>query len=207
MNALERKLYRIYLIEDMMDGKNYVGYTSCKYFKQRIQVTKHEAFKKKPNGEWLYSTPIYEAYRRNGDHFRWTILYEGVMNRIEAGEIEDYYIKLYNTLYPHGYNCEEGGDNGKRVEAYRDSLNYERNSKAMKKWWSGMSDEEREQHINKLRKGHRKMSPEAKAKRGRKISEALKKLNADPDRYNKRVKKFRQTMAKKREALEQSESK
>jgi GIY-YIG catalytic domain len=152
-NKLAPRFYIVYQIENKANGKLYVGITSSPY-STRKAVTKHEAFKKHPDGRWRYFTPIYEAYRKDGKHFEWSVLEEIYATRAEAGIREDYWITKLNTMYPKGMNCERGGDNGKRV--------YENTTRSREIDRAGIT-----------KRSWEKMTPEQRAARNRRISKGL----------------------------------
>lgn len=88
----------IYLITDTTNGKQYVG--QHHYDKEELDSNYHGSghiikmiYKKRP--ETLREEYIKTCYYQT-----------------ELDEWEQYYIEFYNTLYPNGYNLQEGGNGG-----------------------------------------------------------------------------------------------
>ena len=96
--------YTIYIRTNVINGKQYVGQTSD---------IKRRDYK-------FYNTNIYYANEyltedRNKyglDNFKTDIL-EETNTREKAWELEEKYIKEYNTKYPNGYNITDGGSGKK----------------------------------------------------------------------------------------------
>ena len=130
----------IYLIIDLTNWKKYVG--QHHYHLEKLDSNYHgsghiikQIYKKRP--ETLKEVYLKTCYTQE-----------------ELDEWEQYYIKFYDTLYPNGYNLEEGGRGGVPSEDARRKM-----SKAKK--GKRHSDE----HRKKL----------SKAAKGKHISEETKK--------------------------------
>lgn len=91
----------VYRILNKLDGKEYVGQT-VKRFNQRY-----------PGGKWwLYSSNdhLKAAANKHGvDNFEVTILRDDIDDLQELDAVEREYIRSHNTIYPHGYNHQDGG--------------------------------------------------------------------------------------------------
>ena len=95
----------IYLIIDLTNWKKYVG--QHHYHLEKLDSNYHgsgyiirQIYKKRP--ETLKEVYLKTCYTQE-----------------ELDEWEQYYIKFYNTLYPNGYNLEEGGRGGLPSEETR----------------------------------------------------------------------------------------
>jgi group I intron endonuclease len=87
----------IYLIENTLNQKKYVGQT-----KQRLSQRVYQHFQQAKKG---VETPLYHALRKySRDTFKIVTLEETDL----LDEREQHYIELYNT-YKEGYNCDKGG--------------------------------------------------------------------------------------------------
>ena len=53
---------------------------------------------------------FHEELRKNQLIAEWKILHTNIKTAEEAMKLESYYIKLYNTKYPNGYNMTDGGE-------------------------------------------------------------------------------------------------
>ena len=92
----------IYRIVNKTDGKTYVGQTTEKYVETRWK----DHFKSTSNCVYLYNALT--KYGR--DAFDFVVIKEDLDENL--GELEDYYIKLYNCKVPNGYNLRDGGIGG-----------------------------------------------------------------------------------------------
>lgn len=91
----------IYKITNLISGKTYVGQSKDPV--RRWKEHKWDAF----NPNCKENSAIHDAFLKYGiENFEFTIIgwYENY------NEMERYYIKTLNTLYPNGYNLTEGGD-------------------------------------------------------------------------------------------------
>lgn len=93
--------YTIYLRTNLVNGKQYVGQTNN--FKRR----EYNWY----NTNWSYAGKlINNARKKYGvDNFKTSIL-DVVKTQDESNEMETYYIKLFNTKTPNGYNLTDGGE-------------------------------------------------------------------------------------------------
>lgn len=96
----------IYKIVNKINKKIYIGQSIN--IKIRLSVHKTAPFNK---ANKAYDSPLYRAIRKYGiKNFSFEILIECPQEKLN--ELENYYIQLYNTLAPHGYNqvlAEQGG--------------------------------------------------------------------------------------------------
>ena len=90
----------IYLITNQVNGKQYIGQT--KNLNQRL--TEHFTAK---NGKSLINRSIC----KNGKHnFTVEIMHEK-LSQLDANDFEEFYIRVFQTLSPNGYNLLPGGNN------------------------------------------------------------------------------------------------
>ena len=123
----------VYLATNLINKKQYVGYTS-KSLSDRIKVHFAKA-KSKTQKHYFYLFPI--AIRKYGcDNFEFTIL-KTCKNSKEAQQYEKHYIQKLNTIAPNGYNLTEGGNGGVPSNKTKEKI-----SKSVKKYW----DNNKEKH-------------------------------------------------------------
>lgn len=96
----------IYLITNKLNGMKYVGqsYTS---FRKRYKTK---------NNWWKYTHNDYlmNTIKKYGiENFSISILEHNVKDDFELDNLETYYIKELNTLYPNGYNFDSGGNSNR----------------------------------------------------------------------------------------------
>lgn len=93
--------YTIYLRTNLVNGKQYVGQT-CDFKRREYNWY---------NTNWSYAGKlINNARKKYGvDSFKTSIL-DVVKTQDESNEMETYYIKLFNTKTPNGYNLTDGGE-------------------------------------------------------------------------------------------------
>lgn len=85
----------VYLVTNQKNGKNYVGQTI-------------RAENKLGHGRMLLS-----AYKFHGkDNFSYDKICDGIKNRATLNFIERFWIKVFNSIAPNGYNIELGGSEG-----------------------------------------------------------------------------------------------
>lgn len=100
----------IYHITHRESGKTYVGQTR-QVFKYRMSQHRHEALVR--NSSLL----IHKAIRKYG----WDAFEADVLEVVEGGDeldsAERFWIKLYGSLAPNGYNLESGGNGNKTLNA------------------------------------------------------------------------------------------
>jgi len=98
----------IYLIENKINNKKYIGQTKKDDIKTRWN--QHRKKDKKSLG-----TCLYNAYNKYGiENFLFKIICICFDSDTDKYEID--YIKKYNTIYPNGYNLQAGGNNRKHNE-------------------------------------------------------------------------------------------
>jgi group I intron endonuclease len=105
----------IYIIKNIINNKIYIGQTKCvisgrKYgAKTRWQVHKYRASKCSNDCNIFYN-----AIRKYGEEkFQMNILIKCNIDDLDFYEKK--YIKEYNSLYPNGYNIENGGHLNKKL--------------------------------------------------------------------------------------------
>jgi len=90
-------MYKIYLITNIENKKQYVGIT---------KFSLEERFSQHIKRGFLLT----EAIQKYGEQKFSINLIEEVESAERAYELEQYYIKQYNTKVPNGYNLTDGGD-------------------------------------------------------------------------------------------------
>ena len=90
-------MYNIYLITNLNNNKKYVGLTKFSITERFYQHTKRGFI-------------LTEAIKKYGENKFFIELIEEVDTAGRAYELEQYYIKEYNTKVPYGYNLTDGGD-------------------------------------------------------------------------------------------------
>lgn len=90
-------MYKIYLITNLKNSKQYVGITKFSLEERFSQHTKKGFL-------------LTEAINKYGKHLFSIELIEEVETVEKAYELEILYIKKYNTKVPNGYNLTDGGD-------------------------------------------------------------------------------------------------
>lgn len=95
----------VYLITNNINGKKYVGQTSCDI---KTRLAQHIAEVKRGSSQL-----IHKAIRKYGaNHFDIRELQQ-CSSYEEMDEVEGYYIKKLNTFMPNGYNMTPGGKSGR----------------------------------------------------------------------------------------------
>jgi len=89
--------YKIYLITNLENKKQYVGITKFSITERFYQHTKRGFL-------------LTEAIKKYGENMFFIELIEEVDTAGRAYELEQYYIKEYNSKVPYGYNITDGGD-------------------------------------------------------------------------------------------------
>lgn len=83
----------IYKIENKINGKLYIG--------QSINIERR--WKNHKTHYKINDEPLYNEIREYGiENFEWSVIEE--CDKTELRDKEKYYIKIYNSLYPYGYN-------------------------------------------------------------------------------------------------------
>jgi group I intron endonuclease len=90
-------MYKIYLITNIKNKKQYIGVTKFSIEDRFLQHTKRGFF-------------LTEAIQKHGEQNFSIELIEEVESAERAYELEMYYIHQYNTKAPNGYNLTDGGD-------------------------------------------------------------------------------------------------
>jgi len=90
-------MYKIYLITNLLNSKQYVGVTKFSLEERFLQHTKRGFF-------------LTEEIQKYGEQKFSIELIEEVKIPEQAYELEIFYIKDYNTKVPNGYNLTDGGD-------------------------------------------------------------------------------------------------
>jgi hypothetical protein len=90
-------VYNIYLITNLDNNKKYVGLTKFSITERFYQHVKRGFL-------------LTEAIKKYGEDKFFIELIEEVDSAGRAYELEQYYIKEYNTKVPYGYNLTDGGD-------------------------------------------------------------------------------------------------
>jgi group I intron endonuclease len=89
--------YKIYLITNIKNKKQYVGVTKFSPEERFLQHTKRGFI-------------LTEAIKKYGSEFFSIELIVEVNTENDAYDLEKYYIEKYNTKAPNGYNLTDGGD-------------------------------------------------------------------------------------------------
>ena len=110
--------YKIYLITNLLNKKQYVGITKFSIEERFLQHTRRGFL-------------LTEAIQKYGKDQFLIELIEEVESIERAYELEQYYIKEYDTKVPSGYNLTDGGDGLYGVVI--DDEDRKRRSKVMKK--------------------------------------------------------------------------
>lgn len=111
-------MYKIYLITNNENKKQYVGITKFSIEERFLQHTRRGFI-------------LTEAIKKYGKDNFYIDLIDEVESAERAYELEQYYIKEYNTKVPNGYNLTDGGDGLYGVII--DDEDRKRRSKVMKK--------------------------------------------------------------------------
>lgn len=155
---------RIYLVTNTVNGKQYIGQTITKYSKQG------------------HGHAIRDAYKKYGrKNFTYETICDGITCRNFLDWSEKFWIKVFNSLQPNGYNLEEGGRRYKNV-SHKPNLGKKASaetrakmSQSQKEYWSSLIT-----HPNKGRKASEetrlKMS---QSHRGRKQSDEERKIRSE----------------------------
>lgn len=97
----------IYKITNIITNKIYIGYTS-RDIQRRFYEHKWEAFNLSYEENKSY---LYQSIRKYGtENFIIDIIIEFNEKEQDWKELEQYYIKTYNSISPNGYNLLKGGD-------------------------------------------------------------------------------------------------
>lgn len=110
-------MYKVYLITNVENKKQYIGITKFSIEERFLQHTKRGFL-------------LTEVIKKYGQDNFFIELLEEVESSERAYELEQFYIKDYNTKVPNGYNLTDGGDGLYRVVI--DDEDRKRRSKIMK---------------------------------------------------------------------------
>ena len=89
---------RIYLVTNKLNGKHYVGQT----------VT--------PHSRHGHGHAIKDAYKKHGfTMFEYEALTEGDLTESQLDCFERFWVEVFDSVAPNGYNLERGGKRGKYV--------------------------------------------------------------------------------------------
>lgn len=95
----------IYLIQNLINGKKYVGQTIQDDINKRWKA--HKQVNKR-----FVGTCLFNAYKKYGiENFKYQIIC--ICFDEDTNKYEEEYINKYQTLYPNGYNMIEGGKSRK----------------------------------------------------------------------------------------------
>lgn len=113
----------IYCITNKVEGKHYIG--QVKKFVKAINEKKgthgrwqqhvYDAFR---NDEFRREGGLYDAIRKYGPE-AFTVFKICDCTLEEMDDKEQYYIRVYNSLSPKGYNMKHGGRNGKHIDSVK----------------------------------------------------------------------------------------
>lgn len=95
----------IYMLTNKVNGKKYVGQTIRPDVNERWKA--YKSLTKRSIGTCLYNG----LFKWGPDNFKFQVLCVCFDDDCNKYEVE--YIKMYNTIAPHGYNLQSGGDNFK----------------------------------------------------------------------------------------------
>lgn len=106
----------IYKIENLLDGKIYVGQTINHLERERFHFYSLK-------GKYHHNEHLQNAYNKNGrENFKYTIL-SWAKSKEELDYQEKYFISKYNTLNrKNGYNFKNGGGNGAPHQETREKI-------------------------------------------------------------------------------------
>ena len=91
----------IYKITDIINNKIYIGQSS----NPQHRWIAHKSHAR--TGEGIGTSALYDAMRAHGEE---NFIFEIIGWYEDYNEKEKYYIKLYNSVVPNGYNLTEGGE-------------------------------------------------------------------------------------------------
>lgn len=102
----------IYKITNLVNNKIYIG--------QSINIEKRikeHFWKAECEKDISYNSALHQAIRKYGkDNFVWEVLKECPIDEID--DLERYYIELYNSITPNGYNILTGGQKYRAIPSY-----------------------------------------------------------------------------------------
>ena len=176
----------IYMITNLINGKSYIGkdQNDNQYYmgsglllwnsyRKRFNNSELNGYKRSDH-KWVY----FENKKQN--IYNKTILCHCNDSK-ELCELEKYYIDLYNTIRPNGYNIAEGGEGGNLVKGYSQAERERLNKKISDATKEAMnSDIVREKFLaavcNKGEEWRRHISESLTGRKGHPMSEDQKKI-------------------------------
>lgn len=170
----------IYFVEHLQSGKRYIGQT----------VDPERRSKEHRQRNRLRADPLYVDVLQYGiDAFSFSIL-EYAEDQPSLDRLEDYYIKLFNTLVPNGYNRRGGGNKGKIIDGTREKI---------KQAWADPDARARMLAFRQSDEGRRHFSERGKTVWDNPIERARRvAINQRADVNQKRAATLRATLARKR---------
>ena len=155
----------IYLIIDLTNWKKYVG--------------QHHYHLEKLDSNYHGSGHIIRQIYKKRPHTLKEVYLKTCYTQEELDEWEQYYIKFYDTLYPNGYNLEEGGRGGVPSEETRRKLSEANKGKPAHNKGVPMSEEQKRK-LSEINKGkHHTEETKKKMSESAKRREMLKKMQPD----------------------------
>lgn len=97
----------IYLIQNSVNGKKYIGKTTREDVRERWREHKKDANINTKSSLRHSHKPLYHAFRKYGiENFTFTIIEDEIISDEELAKKETQYIINHNSLAPNGYNLE-----------------------------------------------------------------------------------------------------
>jgi group I intron endonuclease len=157
------KIYSIYKITNLVNGKGYIGFTSKKnpYNRWSDHIHKSRNYKQK-------RYPLHLAIEKyTKDNFIFEIICQSKELDYCLNALEPYFIIKYNTLSPNGYNIKTGGIapiGYKHTKSTIEKMKKTQGSKKIrksksffsKKMWETMSEEKRIIRSTKIQEAKKK---------------------------------------------------
>lgn len=129
--------FKIYLISNSINNKKYIGITKRKL---HTRFSAHCS-----NGS---SSIISKAIRKYGrENFKIEVLFQ-TFSLKDMELMENEFIKLYDSLTPHGYNNKSGGRYGTPTKLGKRSM-----SKSHKKFWKKMTPQQKQERLQLMTEG------------------------------------------------------
>lgn len=127
----------IYKITNIINGKSYIGQT-IRSPKKRWEEHKKNAL--------LINTPFYQSIKKYGsDNFLFEII-DKAFSVEDLNKKEEECIKLFNTMFPSGFNLKEGGSNKKYSSFSKEKMSMARKGKKL----TGKALESTTRHLKNL---------------------------------------------------------
>lgn len=109
----------IYCYTNLINGKKYIGQTINDPRIRKNQHKSNHLNTKSPE----YDSLIHRAFRKYGyENFKYEILIDGINDIEMLNQFEIYFIKLFNTQRPNGYNIESGGKNSSKPKTEQQKI-------------------------------------------------------------------------------------